>query len=265
MADPFFSEFTDATRTFQYDYILIDAIFLTVWVLILIKKKKWAALQAGAIIGIIIYFIDAVWWWNSPAGPNYAIGTFIREYWVDGVQMPHPLGEYFLLKTGADFMMTFSYAVFAFGWLWIMFENIEKKDRKEILFYTLIYFGFWMLTPILSLLIPFDNAIVHTVRHMDTQIIIWIVNVFVGYTLLFIIYGTEKFGRKNLKIIGYIFAIGCTESFFMEFPLFISGIRPTNVSFLIYEIFFLFNQGAPYIFIFWDLVMPWLSGKLRND
>ena len=255
------SDIINAARNFQYDYIFFDAIFLTIWVLILIKNKKWSALKAGILFGIFVYFIDAIWWWNSPAGSNYPAGTYIREYWIGGIQMPHPLGEYFLIKFGCDFMMTISYAMYAFAWLWIIFENIEKRDKKEIILYTSLYFGFWMLTPFLSLWIPISDVMVNTVRHMDTQLIAWIVNVIIGYIILAIIYGTNKFKRKKPIIIVYVFIIGLTQSFFMEFPLFLSGIRPTGVIFLIYEVFFLFNQGAPYLFILWDLVIPWLHKK----
>ena len=260
---------TDAARNFQYDYIIIDAIFLSIWILILAIKKKKTPLLAGIVTGILIYLIDAVFWWNIPAGPNYPSGTFIREYWIGGIQMPHPLGPYFLVKFGCDFMMTISYAMFAFGWLWIMFENFTREENKEILkketiLFTSLYFGFWMVTPWISYLLPINDIMVNTVRHMDTQLIIWIVNVIVGYIILSVIYGSGKFGKRNIKIILFVFIIGLAQSFFMEFPLFISGIRPTSIIFLIYEIFFLFNQGAPYLFILYDKILPLIDGKIRR-
>jgi len=59
--------------------------------------------------------------------------------------------------------------------------------------------------------------------------------------------------------------LGCLESFFMEFPLLISGIRPTGVLFLFFEVLILFNQGAPYLYILYDKVIPWLSHKVKKD
>lgn len=254
-------QFTNAARTFQYDYIYIDALFLTLWVSYLIYTKKWSALKAGIFFGLCVYVIDAIWWWNAPAGAHYPEGTYIREYTIGGIQMPHPLGEYFWLKFGADFMMTISYAIFAFAWFWIIFENFEHPNKKDIILSTILYFGAWMATPFISLLLPIDDRLVETVRHMDTQMVVWIINVIVGYIILSIVYGTEKFNSKNPKIIGYVFIVGCLQSFYMEFPLFISGIRPTGVLFLIYEIFFLVNQGAPYIYIIWDKIIPKLARK----
>ena len=255
-----FDTLTNAERTFQYDYIFVDAFFLAIWLSLIIKNKKWKALKAGIFFAICVYFIDAVFWWNIPAGPLYP-GDYIREYWIGGVQMPHPLGEYIIIKFGADFMMTISYSLFAFTWLWIVFENTEKKDLKEVGLYSALYFCFWMLIPLLSLLLPINDTTVYCVRHMDTQISAWIINVIVGYSILVILYGTNIINKKNRKIILYIFLIGCLESFYMEFPLFVSGIRPNNILFLIFEIFFLFNQGAPYLYILWDVIIPILKKK----
>lgn len=221
-------------------------------------------MKFGLITGICVYIIDAVWWWNAPAGINYPLGTTIREYWIGGIKMPHPIGEFWLLKFGADFMMTISYSMFIFSWFWIMVQNYINKYYKEMIKYTLIFFGSWLLVPILSNLVDLDNTVVFTVRHMDTQMIIWIVNVVIGYSILIIIYGTNRFKSKDPKVIGYIFLLGCLGSFFMEFPLLISGIRPAGFTFLLYETLILFNQGAPYLYLLLDKILPFISKKLRT-
>ena len=198
------------------------------------------------------------------AGGNYPPGTHIREYWIGGIRLPRPLGDYFWVKFGCDFMMTFSYGMFTFAWLWIMFENYVKRNYKEILLFTTVYFTSWMLIPFLSLGIPWDDTMVETIRHMDTQIIIWIVNVSVGYSILVVVYGTNKLGKKRPWVIAYVFAVGCFASFMMEFPLFLAGIRPTGLLFVAFETIFLFNQGAPYLYLMYDKIFPWLSEKLSR-
>jgi len=264
MLNMIFQGFNEARRRFEYDYIYIDALFLTIWITILIKKKKWNPLKFGLLTGFIVYFIDCILWWNLPAGSNYPPGTTIREYWIGGLKVPTSLGNYFWPKFGADFMMTFSYSMFIFSWIWIMFENYVKKNLKEIIGYTLLFFTAWTLTPFLSLIIPLNNTVVETVRHMDTQILVWQINASIGYLLLFLIYGTNRFKSKDLRVIGFVFVLGCLGSFFMEFPLFISGIRPTGITFLLYEVIILFNQGAPYLYILYDKIFPWLSYKIKN-
>lgn len=260
--------FIEPTRYFQYDYIFFDVIFLVIWLSFLIKNKKWKALSFGIFCAFCVYIIDAVWWWNTRIN-----GTYIREYFIGGIEMPRPLAEYFWTKFNCDFMMCISYSIFAFPWMWIIFEKINKKvskeiftkeDRKEIYLYTGLYFGSWMLIPAFSIFVPLNDSIVYTVRHMQTQLVAWIVNVFVGYLILAILYGTNIIKRKRPRIIGYVFLVGSAESFFMEFPLFIYRIRPTGPIFLIYEIIFLVNQGAPYLFITYDLVLPNLSKGIKR-
>jgi len=261
----FFESYNQAIRKFEYDYIFVDGVFLAIWLAVLIKYKKWAPIKFGIITGFIIYTIDAIAWFNIPAGSYYPSGTFIREYWIGGIYMPRPLGDYFWVKAGADFMMTLSYSMFAFSWLWIMFENFGKKNNREIVLFTSLFFGFWLITPFLSFWLQIDNTIVDTVRYMDSQLVIWFVNIVVGYSLLFLIYGTNKFGSKKPKIILYVFFIGCIEAFFMEFPLLISGIRPTGVLYLLFSTVIMFNQGAPYLYILYDMVIPRLSRKVKKD
>ncbi len=265
MLNNLFESFNQARRIFDYDYIFFDGFFLTLWIAIMVKYKKWNPLKFGIFTGFIIYFIDSIVWFNLPAGNSYLAGTFIREYSIGGVYMPRPLGDYFWVKFGADFMMTFSYSMFAFGWMWIMFENFFKKNLKEILLFTLIYFISWMLIPLLSLIIPLNDTQVDTVRYMDTQMIAWSINLIVGYLFLSLIYGTNKFGRKKPKIILYVFVVGCVGAFFMEFPLLIFGIRPTGVLFLLYDVLLMLNQGTPYLYVLYDKVLPWFFVKLRKN
>ncbi len=264
MLNNLFESFNQARRLFDYDYIFFDSFFLTIWIAIMVKYKKWNPLKFGIFTGFIIYFIDSIVWFNLPAGNSYLVGTYIREYTIGGVYMPRPLGDYFWVKFGADFMMTFSYSMFAFGWLWIMFENFFKKNLKEVLLFTLIYFISWMLIPLFSLIIPLNDTIVDTVRYMDTQMVAWWVNLIIGYLFLSLIYGTKKFGSKKPKTILYVFIIGCLGAFFMEFPLLVFGIRPTGVLFLLYDVLLMLNQGAPYLFVLYDRILPLFFMKIRK-
>jgi len=259
-----FESFNQAIREFEYDYIFIDSIFLTIWIAILIKYKKWKPIKFGIFTGFTLYFIDCIVWFNVSAGSNYPPGTFLREYWIGGTYMPRPLGDFFWIKFGADFMMTFSYAMFAFGWLWIMFENFVKRNSKEILMFTVVFFTSWLLIPFLSFVIPLNDTLVESVRYMDTQMVVWMVNFLVGYLILYLIYGTNKFGSKNPKIVLYVFIVGCIGAFFMEFPLLISGIRPTGILYLSYSTILMFNQGAPYLYIAYDKVLPWIISKIKK-
>ena len=122
-----------------------------------------------------------------------------------------------------------------------------------------------MLIPLFSQIIPLNDTIVDTVRYMDTQMIAWSINLIVGYLFLSLIYGTKKFGSKNLKIILYVFITGCLGALFMEFPLLVFGIWPTGVLFLLYDVLLMLNQGAPYLYVRYDKILPWLFIKIRKN
>lgn len=266
----------EPSRLFEFDYVLFDALFLAGWLFLLIKKKKWNALYFGIFCAAITWMIDALWWWNAPYQD-----TFIREYFIGGMNgvEVHSHLQYLPMKLACDFMMTISYSSYAFPWMWIMYEYIDKnasegglnrEDWNSISIFTSYYFGAWMLLPFFMYLIPLNNTLIYTVRHMDTQIIVWIINLFVGYTIFALIYGTRiikklKPEAKNQKpIILYVLLVGCLESFFMEFPLFIWGIRPTDPVFLIIEIILLVNQGAPYLYIAYDIVLPYAAKGVKH-
>ncbi len=257
---------TQAERFFQYDYIYFDAVFLTGWVLWLIYNKRFSALKAGLIFGLFTYFIDAIVWWNTSAGPEYPLGTFVREYWIGLAQVPHEFGDLLLLKFGADFMMTISYGMFAFTWVWLLFEYWKGQfPKKKTLLATGYWAAAWVLTPWLSIWISWNDVVVHSVRHMESQFVMWIVNLIIGYVFLTIVARSGKVGAKEpWRKIGYIFLMGMFVSFMMEFPLYISGVRPINGPFLIYEIIFLFNQGAPYLWVMSERLFPYLTQRWKT-
>jgi hypothetical protein len=215
-------------------------------------NREYRPLLFGLAIAPMIYFIDAVIWWNSSAGDSYIAGTFIREYWIGGVQVPHPLGAYRWLKFGADFMMTISYALYAFPWLAIVLGELRRQQwlSKRVIGYTALWFGSWMTVPLLSAVLPIDDTRVEAVRHMNTQLPFWIINLIVGYGLLLLIY------RREFQKVLRIFCVGVVCALIMEIPLYVFRIRPTGIVFLLFEGLILLNQGVPYVFLFLDKVMP---------
>ncbi|HVT12590.1 MAG TPA: hypothetical protein VHE55_10000 [Fimbriimonadaceae bacterium] len=240
-----------AQRTFQYDYIYVDALFLLVWIGILLWRREYKALAFGAAIAPMIYLIDAVVWWNASAGAHYPLGTHIREYWIGNIQVARPLGALWLRKFGADFMMTISYALYAFPWLWIVFREIRqvRSFSKPTLLWTALWLTFWLLVPAISRALPIDDTPVVAVRYMYSQFPLWLANLVVGYGVLAIFY------RHRLRWVGWLFLIGVIGSLVMEMPLYVFHIRPANFLFLLFEGVFLLNQGIPWLFLLTDKLL----------
>jgi hypothetical protein len=255
----------DAERFFDYDYIYFDGIFLVGWLFWLIKTKRYSAIKAGLVFGLLTFFIDSVVWWNLPAGGSFPPDIYVREYWIGADQVPHQFGEILLLKLGADFMMTISYGLFAFTWVWLMFGYWKGQiSKKEIVHLTEYWILSWVLIPWLSIWIPWNDITVHSVRHMESQFVIWIINLIIGYIFLTVIACSGKFGQKEpRRKVLHVFIMGMFVAFMMEFPLFISGIRPVNLLFLLYETIFLFNQGAPYLWVMSERLFPYFTKHLN--
>ena len=220
------------TRRFELDYLIFDALFLVVYVLALIRSRRLVPLKAGLGFVVPIYLIDAVIW--------TALG--VREY---GISAPW-------IKHAVDFMMDVSYSIVAFSWVWIAFE---KRSVRDVALWTAGLFAGWLLVPALSRAFHVDDEPITTIRHMQSQVWLQILAVIAGYVLLVAL----KVGWRQIL---YLFCVGCTLTFMMEFSLMVTGVRPRSVDLLIYETLILTNQGVPYIYVIWDKILPALKRRL---
>ncbi|MDQ5957334.1 MAG: hypothetical protein QG614_309 [Patescibacteria group bacterium] len=210
-------------------------------------KKEYAALIFGAIISPIIYFIDAYIWWTNKIG-----NIFIREYFINGIQIVNHGYNYSLVKFGADFMMTISYSLFNFIWIWLVFKYFKKYKKlinKETIMYTSLWFTFWIMIPALSILFNIDNQIVHSVRHMESQNVAWICITIFSYVALLI------YKKFDYRFMCKLFLIGMVAAFIMEFPLFVYDIRPNiTLNVFIFDILFMINQAIPLLYLIFSFI-----------
>ncbi len=186
----------DVIRTFGADYILFDLIFLAIFVFLLFKFKKKIPLLAFIVGGLgINLLIDWGIW----------LHTGIREI---------------ILPVGWNVLFFFIWFSISYGveyaYVFLMFE---KKSNK--IGWTALVFGGWLAIAFLSQLIPLNDVLITTTRHMFDLRMLRILIVLAGYGLLL-------FLKYDWKKIGYLFLVGFLIHFMMEFSLFISGIRPDS-------------------------------------
>ena len=216
----------DIARRFEFDYVLFDALFLALWIALLVWQKRSGPLKAGLVCAVVVYVIDGVIW----------TATGVREY---GISAPW-------LKFPVDFMMDVSYGIIAFSWVWIAFE---RQSPGDVAFWTILLFAGWLAIPFLSRWIPLVDDPVTTVRHMSSRVWLHIAVVVAGYAALIAL-------GVDFKTIAYVFWVGCMLAFVMEFSLLVSGIRSPSLALLAYETLILTNQGIPYLYIIKKKISP---------
>ncbi|MFW9987733.1 MAG: hypothetical protein ACFFC3_03680 [Candidatus Odinarchaeota archaeon] len=223
----------DIIRNFDLDYLIFDLIFFLIFLTVLIIKKKRIPIYVGLICGILFLIIDGIIWWN--------IG--VRE-----INPP----EY---KFVVDFMMDFSYGFIAFSWVMIMFE---RNNLREIVLWTVFVYCGWLITASLSQILPFLDLEITTNRHMRSLRIVEIVTVIIGFLLLI-------FLKYDYKTILFIFCIGFMLSFMMESYLLITRMRPSGFELLLYDSLILTNQGIPYLYVFFDKILPKIKDTILKN
>jgi len=219
------------TRRFQIDYLLFDTIFMAFWIYLVLRHKRRASLYVGLICGLAFYVIDGIIW----------TATGVREYELPAAWLKFPV----------DFMMDVSYGIVGFGWAWLAFEH---KSLGDVVLWTAVLFGGWLIIPFASRLVPLADARVVTVRHMAGRVWLHIAVVVIGYAVLLAL-------GFSLRRVLYVLWVGCMLAFMMEFSLLVAGIRSFNLQLLAYETLILTNMGIPYLYIIRDRILPLLSGE----
>ena len=220
----------DVIRIFDFDYLIFDLILCFIFISVLIVQKKKIPFIVGLLCGLLFLIIDGVIWWNT------------------GVREISPQS----LKIVVDFMMDFSYGLLAFSWVMIMFE---KRNLKEIIFWTTFLYGGWFIIASLSQVLPLNDTEIITIRHMKHLRFLEISTVITGYSLLIIL-------RYDYKRIFFIFWVGTMLSFMMESYLLFTGIRPSGFDLLLYDSLILTNQGIPYLYIIFNKIIPKMKEKI---
>ncbi|MFX0027957.1 MAG: hypothetical protein ACFE8B_02010 [Candidatus Hermodarchaeota archaeon] len=222
----------DVIRVFDLDYLIFDLILFLLYIFVLVKQRKILPFFVGVLCGGLFLIIDGIIWWNT------------------GVREIIPAN----MKIAVDFMMDFTYGLLAFSWVMIMFE---KKNKKEIILWTMLLYGGWFMIASLSQILPLNDVEIITIRHMRHLRIVEISTVVCGYLLL-------VFLKYNYKTIIYIFWVGTMLSFMMESYLLFTGIRPSGFDLLLYDSLILTNQGIPYLFVIFDKILPKLREYVMN-
>ncbi len=185
-----------AMRDFNLSYIILDSIFLCVFIALLIIKKKYLTLFWALFGGILYFAVDY---------GIFHLATHSRS--IEG-------GEMFWVLL----WMSLSYGITNFAWIWLAL----KKD-KHLIEWTLLIFIWWIACPLISKMIPSPS--IHIERTTNQYRGVMGVILFISY-LSVIIYNLLLAKDKKTKVnIISLFIIGFLAQFGWEFSLLLGGIR----------------------------------------
>ncbi|NVM45236.1 MAG: hypothetical protein HWN79_09990 [Candidatus Lokiarchaeota archaeon] len=217
-------------RTIGIDFIYLDLLFITIWVIFLIKRKYWTPIKWGLLGWIIYIFVDYVYW--------YLI-TQTRHY--TGPLDPFLFFLWFCISPG---FVQFSYVI-------VMFE---KRNRNELIFWTMLFYIGWALVSVGSQLLPLNDIIIEVYRDMNVEnqrlneLIMVLVNIIIAAALYY---------KKKLRLedILYLFLVGTLVEFALEFTLSVSGIRQEQGGWslitMLVNTLIEFNLGIILMYLLW--------------
>jgi hypothetical protein len=219
-------------RLFNSLYIYLDIIFLVIFSVILLWRKRYLALIAGAIGSIIYFVVD--------------YGCF---YQLMGTRQ----------VTGADPMwlllwLSISYGLTNFAWIWLLLD----RDGHWVEWSLLIIAG-WAAVAFLSQGMGTDFTHITISRGTASYHSIMAGIMFVGYLCLIIQNLRTKTAEKAnlLKLL----AIGIGVQFSWEAVLLLSNIRPTGIMPLIVDSIIETNLGIPFLY----LIHRAVSAKINEN
>ena len=217
-------------RTIGIDFIYLDLLFITIWVSFLIKRKYWTPIKWGLLGWIIYIFVDYVYW--------YLI-TQTRHY--TGPLDPFLFFLWFCVSPG---FVQFSYVI-------VMFE---KRNKRELIFWTLLFFIGWTLVSVGSQILPINDTLIEVYRDMNVEnqrfneVLMVLVNVIIAAALYY---------KKKLRLedILFLFLVGTLVEFGLEFTLSVSGIRQEQGGWslitMIVNTLIEFNLGIILMYLLW--------------
>jgi hypothetical protein len=209
-----------AARTLNTLYIYLDIVWLIIFTLVLLWRKRYLALIWGLIGGVIYFAVD--------------YGVF-----------------YLLLKTrvitGADpfwFLawLSLSYGLTNFAWIWLLLD----RNGRAVEWSLLIIIG-WVAVAMLSLNFGSSFPVISIHRGTTVYHGIMALILFAGY--LYLIIGNLRSKQGERVNLLRLLAIGIGVQFSWEFILLLSGIRPAGFLPLIVNSLIETNLGMPYLYI----------------
>ena len=193
------------TRNLNLLYIILDSIFIVVFLGLLVWKKRYSTVIFALFGGVLYTLVDY--------GGFYLL-SHTRTVYIDGA-LADALGTFWVLL-----WMSMSYGITNFAFIWVCLNR--DKLLKYWLFLIVMW---WMIAP--SICEMGGEATITTSRTTGAYHGWMGVALVLSYLILIVVL-LKREGRPALVNILTLCLIGFCVQFGWEFSLLVNGIRPLN-------------------------------------
>ncbi len=214
------------TRNLNLLYVILDSIFLLIFLTLLLLKKRYMTVVWSLFGGILYFLVD--------------YGIFHLALGTRTITFNHESGE--AITALVLLWMSLSYGITNFAFIWLCL----RRD-KHLKLWLLLIVGWWLVAPTLAS--ASDAYPIMTSRTTGSYHYVMAIFLVVGYLGL-IIY--NLFTKKKMVKIFWLNLIGISVQFAWEFSLLINGIRPLNensILTILINSLIETNMGMPYIYL----------------
>lgn len=217
-----------ARRQFAPLYIWLDIVFLLLFMLLLVWKKKYMTVLVGIVMGVVYMLVD--------------YGVFHLLLHSRSISEGHSLFWVLL-------WMSMSYGFTNFTWIWLWLSKDE-----QLLEWSVLILGWWFCCPFITQTFSADCAPIVIQRTTGSYHGYMAAILFAGY-LGVIIYNLFQKNRSERINIPWLLAIGILVQFGWEAGLLLGGIRSAGFAAMEEKLLTLTvnslletNLGMPYVF-----------------
>lgn len=217
-----------ARRQFAPLYIWLDIVFLTLFLLLLLVKKKYMTVVVGLVMGIVYMLVD--------------YGFFHLVFHTRSISEGHSLFWVLL-------WMSVSYGFTNFTWIWLWISKDEHLFE-----WSLLILGWWFCCPLITQTFASDAVPIVIQRTTGAYHGYMALILFVGY-LGVILYNLLQKDKSRRICIPWLLAIGVLVQFGWEAGLLLGGIRSAGfetfeakLHTLVLNSLLETNLGMPYIY-----------------
>lgn len=225
-----------AARSMNALYIWLDIVFLLILLAVLIYTKRFQAIIAGSLGGLIYFAVD--------------YGIF---YLLLGTRVVNGADPFWFLL-----WLSISYGFTNFVWIWLWLD----RDGHSLEWSLLITTG-WLCTALLSQNFGSFAASISIMRGTADYHGVMAFLLFAGYGILGI-YNIREPDKSKRAPLFWILAIGVLVQFAWEFILAITGIRNISTNTIIVNSLLETNMGLPYLYLIHHAINKKYNERLKR-